>query len=484
MSSRAPVREQIVWGILAFAGGCVAGYLDLSATEVQGTVLLLMLLSFALAVPGRASPVVLGVAFGLGIPAVHLGAQRSDWSPALLFAIIPALIGAEGGALAGKLLESATAALDEQREAASRPWYDRPLSTRVLLGSVLTIIALFTIAPVAAVLAARGQRAAPFVALVWQIVTFVGWIGLAAFLLRARHGLFTFDDRRRGPTLAELGMHTGLVVLIAFIHAAALVVLTHVLLMPVSSDRELFDAARLVYFPLDALAYVAILSLAYVSNARRYAREAATREQALRAEALDARLLALRARLNPHFLFNALNAAAVLARAGKPEDTATMLGRLTDLLRYVLDERRSHVPLRDELDFARRYLEVQRVRLGDRLRFSVQSSPDADDVNVPALLLQPLVENAVEHGIAATLDGGAVRISARQVDAVLEVTVEDEGPGPAAAETPAGIGLDSTRERLFRLYGDDATITLTARAPRGAIARVRIPIAAPNPDRR
>src|SRR2546423_6746914 len=126
MSSRAPAREQIVWGMLAFAGGCVAGYLDLSATEVQGTVLLLMLLSFALAVPGRASPVVLGVAFGLGIPAVHLGAQRSDWSPALLVAIIPGLIGAEGGALAGKLLESA-AGLDEQRGAASRPWCDPAL---------------------------------------------------------------------------------------------------------------------------------------------------------------------------------------------------------------------------------------------------------------------------------------------------------------------------------------------------------------------
>jgi sensor histidine kinase YesM len=193
---------------------------------------------------------------------------------------------------------------------------------------------------------------------------------------------------------------------------------------------------------------------------------------------LDRRLDALRARLNPHFLFNALNSADVLARAGKAAETGRMLAGLTALLRYVLDERRATVPLGDELAFARQYLDVQEIRLGERLRYAVEVPPALErDAEVPQLLLQPIVENAVEHGIGRTLEGGLVRIAAARDGDWLRLTVEDEGPGPAASATdaPAGIGLASTRERLAHLFDGRATLTLEPRADRGTRVIICIP---------
>jgi sensor histidine kinase YesM len=184
----------------------------------------------------------------------------------------------------------------------------------------------------------------------------------------------------------------------------------------------------------------------------------------------------LRARLNPHFLFNALNSVNVLARSGKAADTTRVVEGLTTLLRYVLDERRPMVPLREELEFARQYLDVQQVRFGDRLTYDLASEPIADTALVPQLLLQPIVENAVEHGVATTLAGGRVVITALVDGGALMITVDDDGPGPPAAGSSDGVGLATTRERLRRLYAERATLTIGRRPACGTRVAIALPL--------
>jgi two-component system LytT family sensor kinase len=231
-------------------------------------------------------------------------------------------------------------------------------------------------------------------------------------------------------------------------------------------------AAFAVYLPLDALAYVAILSLAYASDTARHRRAEAQTAAALRAESVNSRLAALRSRLNPHFLFNALNSVSVLAAAGKGRETGELVQGLTALLRYVLDERRLLVPVRDELEFVRQYFAVQQTRFGDRLRCTVECEPIAGGALVPQLLLQPLVENAVEHGVASALEGASVSVRATVSAARLHIVVEDDGPGPESSVPSLGIGLSSTRERLAGLYGQDATLSLGR--PAGGTTRVEV----------
>jgi sensor histidine kinase YesM len=137
---------------------------------------------------------------------------------------------------------------------------------------------------------------------------------------------------------------------------------------------------------------------------------------------------------------------------------------LTTVLRYILDERQSKVSLGDELAFARQYLDIQRVRFGDRLRYEIDCPPQLLTASIPQLLLQPLIENAVEHGVARALDGGAVRVSATRSGEMLRLVVEDDGPGPSA-EPSNGIGLANTRERLARLYDGRATLVLSGPPP-------------------
>jgi LytS/YehU family sensor histidine kinase len=203
------------------------------------------------------------------------------------------------------------------------------------------------------------------------------------------------------------------------------------------------------------------------------------RERALKAEALahEARLGALRAQLNPHFLFNALNAISTLVVDGRTSDATKVIARLGDLLRATLTTGDSvEIPLAEEMDLVRRYLDVEQVRLGDRLAVQFDVEPDAWRGRVPALLLQPLVENAVRHAIAPREEGGRVAISARRVDGRLSVTVEDDGPGL----TPGthGIGLTNTAERLTYRYGAAHRFDLG----RGQLGGLRVDIEVPYDD--
>jgi two-component system LytT family sensor kinase len=197
----------------------------------------------------------------------------------------------------------------------------------------------------------------------------------------------------------------------------------------------------------------------------------------IRAELAEAELRALRAQINPHFLFNTLNSIAALI-AEDPvaaEDTTT---RLAEVFRYALRaSEREHARFADELAFLRSYLEIERIRFGERLHIEQAIEPGLEHLLVPSLLLQPVVENAVRHGVSARADGGTLRLSARRDGDRLEIEIADDGPGMNGAEPPAGggFGLRSVRERL-RALGLVEAVNIDSTPGRGTRVRITLPV--------
>jgi two-component sensor histidine kinase len=193
-------------------------------------------------------------------------------------------------------------------------------------------------------------------------------------------------------------------------------------------------------------------------------------ERALTASKLDA----LRSQLRPHFLFNTLNAISVLARQD-PDKAQQMLLRLSSLLRRSLDETAHEVPLRQELAFLDDYLDIQRVRFGDKLQVRMDIDPAVMDVRVPVFLLQPLVENSLQHGVAD--DGSSfVAIDATERDGTLLLLLTDDGVRAASPGAKVGVGLGNTRSRLEHLYGGRASIEVVPRRGHGTQVDIRIPL--------
>jgi hypothetical protein len=221
--------------------------------------------------------------------------------------------------------------------------------------------------------------------------------------------------------------------------------------------------------------FVAIVALVQLGRARREARARELAAARLAAELSDARLRALTAQLRPHFLFNTLNAISALVTLD-PEGAQRTLARLGDLLRATLDAGdAAEVPLARELEILEAYLAIERQRHGARLRVEVECPPALGDLRVPALLLQPLVENAVCHGIAPRPGPGAVRVTAALTGGRLELVVEDDGVGAGDATLGDGVGLGATRARLREMYGAAAELELAARAAGGTRVRCAIP---------
>ncbi|MBC7790521.1 MAG: histidine kinase [Anaerolineae bacterium] len=197
----------------------------------------------------------------------------------------------------------------------------------------------------------------------------------------------------------------------------------------------------------------------------------------LHAQLADARLGALRAQLNPHFLFNTLHAISSLVERD-PRGVRRMIARLSELLRYTLEENDEHeIPLSQELSFLDRYLEIMRIRFQGALDVSVDVEADMLDALVPNLILQPLVENAVKHGVSKVEGTGQITIRVRRDGDRTVMTVQDTGPGLGDAEVAqvTGVGLRNTRERLEQLYGSAQSLALRAVVGGGIIAEIVVP---------
>ncbi len=220
----------------------------------------------------------------------------------------------------------------------------------------------------------------------------------------------------------------------------------------------------------------------------RYYREYQRREQEalrlelqaseLKTQLARAQLSALKMQLQPHFLFNTLNAITVLVRQGKRDLAEEMLGRLSDLLRCVLEDVEAHeVSLRRELEYLQLYLSIQQVRFQDRLTINICADPETLDAAVPQMALQPIVENAIRHGVGRLSSAGRIDISASLIDGNLKIKIDDDGPGfsQEAEAAGTGIGLANTRARLSQLYEDRAQLLTSNRDKGGASVTLLIP---------
>jgi len=202
---------------------------------------------------------------------------------------------------------------------------------------------------------------------------------------------------------------------------------------------------------------------------------------------LEARLDALQRQINPHFLFNTLNSIASLVRS-KPELAREMIVKLGNILRALLHDREAFVPLGEELAFTDDYLDIEVVRFGEKLRVVKEIAEETLSVVVPSMLLQPLIENSIKHGLEPRIHGGTVTLRSRIVDGMLLLEVEDDGVGvaPGGPVTSAvsglvsegsGIGMRNVKERMQVLYGDDAQVEMVSRPGRGTRVRLLMPIA-------
>jgi two-component system LytT family sensor kinase len=233
------------------------------------------------------------------------------------------------------------------------------------------------------------------------------------------------------------------------------------------------------WLPLQPVVYAGVLATGIAIDAGRRRRAAELGRAQLETRLAYAQLSALRAQLQPHFLFNTLNAAVALARAGDAEGTARVLVLLGDLLRQLLrSDAPQEVPLSEELALLETYLEIQRVRLGDRLQVGWDIADDVREALVPQLVLQPLVENALQHGIARRTRAGRLDITAARHGDQLRLTVCDDGPGIAPSfslDVATGVGLRNTRERLQRLNGARSELGLVTRGER-TTAAIELPL--------
>src|SRR5216684_1111343 len=198
---------------------------------------------------------------------------------------------------------------------------------------------------------------------------------------------------------------------------------------------------------------------------------------------LHARMEALQNQINPHFLFNTLNSISSLVRFD-PEKARDVISKLATILRRLLNSADAFVPLREEVEFIDNYLDIEVVRFGnDKLRVVKDLDPASLDVMVPSMLLQPLVENSIKHGLSEMIEGGSIYLRSRLSDSGLVIEVEDDGVGMAATQVlettstrGTGIGMANISERLEVLYGDAARMTIDSHEGKGTLVRIRLPL--------
>jgi two-component system, LytTR family, sensor kinase len=316
-------------------------------------------------------------------------------------------------------------------------------------------------------------------ALAWVLPDWYLWAALCplAFALAARFPV-TAGARAHAAIL-----HIALGTAISVFHAGLFALVTWRLPWASIAHLSLGQlAANLVRKKglTNLLVYFLLVGVEHALAFRRREAERALRASRLEGELARAHLQTLRMQLHPHFLFNALHAISELIhRDTRAADR--MVSRLGDMLRATLEsDGKDEVPLRHELDLLERYLDIERVRFRDRLEVSVEIAPDCLDAAVPSLILQPLVENAIHHGIASRPGASRVEIRAERTGASLVLRVSDDGLGlsPDAPAPPPGIGLSNSRARLAQLYGQRQRLELRNGHGRGLEVILEIPYTA------
>ena len=221
--------------------------------------------------------------------------------------------------------------------------------------------------------------------------------------------------------------------------------------------------------------YAAVVAVSTAVDSQRRLREAAVRRADLERDLAVVQVQSIKMQVQPHFLFNTLHAVNVLIDRD-PQTASRMITRLGDLLRHTLSRAAvAEVTLREELEVLSLYLEIERTRFRDRLTVEVDVPADLLDALVPDLILQPLAENAIKHGIGTDTAAGTIAVRARRDGDALELSMHDSGAGPATPEPADRVGLSTVRGRLQRLYGEAQSFTLETPPAGGCVARIRLP---------
>jgi two-component system, LytTR family, sensor kinase len=332
----------------------------------------------------------------------------------------------------------------------------------------------------------RGNGVPLLVSVRNEALWWVLWMCLMpAVILLARR--FPFDGGRWRKSAA---IQLALSIILSVGHIAAFSALYFWAVGPITPGAtagSMTSAFTARYLAFDVLLYAGAIGVyfacEYFARFRQFAIEAAqaeSRAARLQLNLVEARISALRMELNPHFLFNALNAVAGLVRRREHDAAIDMLARLGDLLRTTLDrEMPTEVALSEEIHYLGRFVDIELLRFGDRLRVTWDIDADVRAALVPPLILQPLVENALRHGVSRRPGPAHLRVSARRTGLHLELAVRDNGEGlvPTDGRPPRdGIGLSNTRARLAELYGAEAASLDVADVPGGGVrARLLLP---------
>jgi two-component system, LytTR family, sensor kinase len=310
------------------------------------------------------------------------------------------------------------------------------------------------------------------VALIWMLPPWWYW-GLMAPLVMRLGRRFRLES---GGWASSVPLHLMANTVIALGHVALQIVLARALDQPNYASAFLPTLFRIAWktATLEVFLYWGVLAAGWALEYHARFRERALAATRLEGQLVQAQLDALKSQLHPHFLFNTLHAISVLVRKQDTQGSIKMISGLSELLRLALDNvGRQVVPLEQELAFVDRYLAIEAIRFQDRLRVERDIAPNLLDAEIPNLVLQPLVENAIRHGISARTGPGTITLAAAQRGDRLVVTVTDDGVG-LVEPCRTGVGLGNVRARLQQLYGDAAKLTLTAAEP-GTVATVEVP---------
>src|SRR3982751_2404247 len=312
----------------------------------------------------------------------------------------------------------------------------------------------------------------------WQLFSGYVWFVLSPLILWLSHR-FSFDSRR---WKISVPIHVGASLAIAFaqlaIDAFVLPKLGYLRRYQASSFFDTYKVFLVVNLHFSVAIYWGVVAIHQAILYYRKYRERELTASQLEARLAQSRLQVLKMQLHPHFLFNALNAISELIHKD-PESADRMLTDLSDLLRMSFENLEvQEVPLRQELEFLEKYIGIEQMRFHDRLKVDMQISPEALDAGVPNMILQPLVENAIKHGIAPRSSGGRIDIAAARNNGHLEIMVKDDGIGVPFGDLenlPEGVGLSNTRRRLAHLYGEKHQFHLAAEARNGLKVSMELP---------
>ncbi|HEV8429242.1 MAG TPA: histidine kinase [Pyrinomonadaceae bacterium] len=347
--------------------------------------------------------------------------------------------------------------------------------------SVWAMLGLIYAGPIYFEVEAEGMGHAAWRIFTWGILTWLAWAPLtpAIVWLARRFSLV-------GETwLRSLVVHLPAFFLISAIHSAAATII-NVTIKPFDNMGESptdfwprFLSRMKGSFGSDLLIYGGVIGICYALDYYRKYREREFLATRLEAQLAQAQLDSLRMQLHPHFLFNTLNSIVGLVRDNKNQTAVNMLVGLSDLLRHTLDHSsEQEIELREEISFIKLYLSIQQMRFSDRLRISYDIHPATTNAMVPNLILQPLTENALRHGIGRSADSGVVGIRSALEDGHLRLTVYDDGaglPDDWQLKSSAGIGLANTAARLQQLYDDDHQFDIRNRPAGGVEVTILLP---------